>query len=100
MNMQFRQDLRICLGGDNNASVTLRATGASWDLVTWVGHPSQIPGLMASTAASSYRSTKEPDDLTLARVAAARTSDSSAVSDMAAVALAAILLLRKRRARR
>lgn len=100
MNMQFRQDLRICLGGDNNASVTLRATGASWDLVTWIGHPSQIPGLIASAATSSSSSTKEPDDLTLARVAAARTSDSSAVSDMAAVALAAILLSRRRRARR
>jgi len=100
MNMQFRQDLRVCLGGDDVGSVTLRATGAHWHLVAWIGHPSQIPGLMASTAAPSYSSTKESDDLTLARVAAARTSDSPAVSDMAAVALAAILLLRKRRARR
>ena len=32
MNMQFRQDLRVCLGGDDVESVTLRATGAHWHL--------------------------------------------------------------------
>lgn len=101
LNMQFRQDLRICLGGDDVESVTLRATGSAiWHLVTWIGHPHKIPGLIAPTAAPSYSSTKESDDLTLALVAAATTSNAVAVAAAAAAAMAAIMALRRRRARR